>query len=107
MSGIVDVYCTICCFCIIGGFRSGFAFDLNFEALACGLAVIAVSKSGVSQRKKDRNLTPLVGCMHLKSHQGRKTRGQDCQFLGPAPFLWNSYDFGGLTLAEQETSLPY
>ena len=31
MSGIVDIYSTIRCFCIIRGFRSGFAFDLNFE----------------------------------------------------------------------------
>ncbi|KAL1561309.1 hypothetical protein AAHA92_04027 [Salvia divinorum] len=153
MSGIVGLYCvSISCFCMIGGFRSGFAFDLNFEcrilnllglieciskestrslgcvcnwnwiiwglrsrimfgvrlfyyrSLACGL--IAVSKSGASQRKKDRNSAPLVGCMPLKSHQANKRRSEDCQFSGPAPFLWNSYDFEGVTLTGQD-AFPY
>lgn len=52
-----------------------------------------------SQRKKDRNSGPLVGCMHLRSHQGHSTLSQDCQFASPAASLWNSYDFEGVTVA--------
>ena len=29
--GIVDLYCAVSSLCVIGGFRSGFAFDLKFE----------------------------------------------------------------------------
>ena len=84
--------------------------ETSFMSEQASLFLLSIGLLGEycpSQRKKDRNSAPLVGCMHLKSHQGHKIRGQDCQFLVPAPFLWNSYNFGGVNLAEQKTLRPY
>ena len=84
--------------------------ETSFMSEQASLFLLSVGLLGEycpPQRKKDRNSAPLVGCMPLKSHKGHKVRSEDCQFPGPAPFLWNSYNFEGVTLTEQDASLAY